>query len=201
MLMWKNKFQIKKLKDALQSGIKTPRDNEGYLQDLEMHQVIYGAIIDVGKYQLFELEREVYPYLYDVYSGFREEAVITLGWSTSLAIPEFCRSQAYKIWMGDVDDDVRVAALVAWSWYCISVKDSGFLHVLLAILRGNDFSFRMRVHALKSIYDAGNVFSNVRQVHSIFDLLDLEDPTEFENAIDFSHVEKTVHNCIALWEK
>ncbi len=58
--MWKNKFQIKKLKDILQGGIKKPRDNEGFLEDLEMHQVIYGAIIDVGKYQLVALEKEIY---------------------------------------------------------------------------------------------------------------------------------------------
>ena len=199
--MWENKFQTKKLKDILQSGIKKPRDNEGFLENLEMHQVIYGAIIDVGKYQLVELEKEIYPYLYDAYSGFREEAVIPLGWSTSLAIPEFCRSQAYQIWMDDLDDDVRVAALVAWSWYYISVKDHRFLDVLFAILRNNDFSCRMRVHALKSIYDAGNVFSNIKKAHSIFDLLDIEDPTAFENAIDLEHVEKIVHDCITLWEK
>jgi hypothetical protein len=145
--------QIATLKEILKRGKEAPRDDENWINDLELHNAVGEALIDVGKEQIYELADEIYPYLNDPFSEFRAEAVRTLGWSSRLRIKEFCLNQAYDIWEKDPDEEVKIAALAAWIYFYSETKNPEILCKLYNILLEQKFYPRIGAYALDGILD------------------------------------------------
>jgi len=105
----------------------------------------------IGKEKLYELVPQVTFFLSCCNFVLRETAVITLGLSSRLHLPEF-RETAYKIWLEDEDDYVKEAALRTWVCYYHDTQDPEILKILYQILKNEKHSVLVRVDALNGIF-------------------------------------------------
>jgi hypothetical protein len=193
--------QIATLKEIFKKAKEAPRDDENWINDLKLHSEVRGALINVGKKQIYELADEIYPYLNDPFSEFRAEAVRTLGWSSRLAIREFCLNQAYDIWEKDLDEEVKIAALEAWCYYYSETKNKDVIKKLHDILLSKIYPSQIRAWALKAFLEVSGFLEGPRERHRTLDLGDLEDPGEFDKAVDWDRVNRIMTECVPGWKK
>jgi hypothetical protein len=193
--------QIAALKEILKRGKEAPRDYKDWIKDRELHSEVRGALINVGKKQIYELADEIYPYLNDPFSEFRAEAVRTLGWSSRLRIKEFCLNQAYDIWEKDPDEEVKIAALAAWERYYSETKNAEVMRKLYDILTSKNHCIGIRTYALDGILDIADAREYPGEAYDILNLGDLEDHEEFDKAVDWDRVNRIMTECVPGWKK
>lgn len=196
--MSKSDDEIKRLKDIFNKAKSAPRDESGYFDDLDFHNDVAGAIITIGKKNLFELKDELYPFLKDQYAPFRQYAVNSLG--RHLQLPTF-RDKSYEIWLNDPDEDVKESALSNWAGYFLGTRNPAVLKILYEVLSNDEFSVSIRQSALFSLtWVAGDNFINERGNRELMFSLDTDDPEEFEKWVDWSFVINIMKTCIPNWK-
>jgi hypothetical protein len=192
--------QVRTLKAVFEKAKHTPRRESGRLTDLDLHGELQHALCVVGDKKLFELKDEIYPYLKDQFSEFREEAVRTLGSCNGLQLDEF-RDVAYDIWLNDPNENVKVAALNAWTGYYDGAKNPIILKNLYTIFRNEQYAIRIRVYALYGFMDVADAFSYLAEPSEILFLTELEDQKELNKAIDWGKMNRLMQQYVPGWKK
>lgn len=129
---------------------KTDLYREGKL-NRPLSSDLLNALSLIGKEKIYELSKEVYGLLDSPNDVVRDEVVLTLGLISRLHLPEF-KEIAYKIWLEDLDANVRKAALVAWSSYYAGTKNPAVLKILYRILIDENYPVDHRRNAMQSIF-------------------------------------------------
>lgn len=189
--------EINKLKKIFETAKNTSRNSRYYLKDLELHNELTEALIDVGKNRIFELKEEIYPYLTDNFPTFRLEAIKSLGWDTRLKLLTF-KSKAYEIWKTDPEEEVREVALIAWAGYYYETKDPKVLQELYDIAKSENFSVETRRSALVCLMDVANTqVDKSEQTRILFD--ESEEHSEFNALVDWDLINQIMKTCIPGW--
>lgn len=190
--------QIKAVRNVFEKIKKTPREKEGCPCDFDMVWAFHDAMSAVEKEGLYELKDVLYEYLNDPYPEFRADAVRTLGWNTRLGIDEFCLNDAPKIWLNDPDEEVRAAALVAWANYYSRSKNPNMLKTLYSILVSRGYSTLIRSWALNQFFYVSDGWLDGRVRYSAA-VDDVEDPDEFDKAVDWERVHRLMKQYVPGW--
>jgi hypothetical protein len=192
--------QVNKIKKAFEIAKRATRDSEGYFEDLDLHGDVQDALAGIGKGGLYEFKDEIFSYLTDPFAEFREEAVKTLGWDTRLHVPDF-QDKAHEIWLNDPDEDVQVAALVAWSAYYIDTANVEVINELYKIFISRNYSVRARTFALQAIIDVAEAPADRREAYRILSLTRLKEHSKLEEAIDWDRVRTLMKKYVPGWEE
>lgn len=139
---------IEALRKVFHDSKMAKRYKNGALDDLDLHGALQDAFADVTRQKFHELKDAVRLYLNDVCPEYRAEAVKILGWDTRLFDQDFCKEEAYHIWLDDQDEDVKCSALNAWSDYYRDTKNSFVLQTLYDVIISDQYSPRIRAWAL-----------------------------------------------------
>ncbi len=194
--------EIKALKAVFVQANNTSRREDHRFSDRDLYWDVAGALIDIGKKQFYELKNEVRFYLNDPYAEFRAEAVRTLGWNTRLGDHDFQKNEAYKIWLEDPDEEVKVAALSSWGTYYVATKDVWVLKILYNILKTkNKYSNRIKAHALDSFLDVADAMSSPSEGYEILALSELETSEEFNNAVNWPRLHEIMKIYVPGWKE
>lgn len=135
----------------------------------------------IGKEKLYELVEEVKSFLSCCDFGLRESAIVTLGLSSRLHLPEF-RETAYKIWLEDEDDYVKEAALRSWISYYDNTQNVEVLKTLYSILTNENYTVDARKDALDGIFyvSAEKVTFHIQSFHKITTHQELNDKIDWD---------------------
>lgn len=192
--------QIEVIKKIFELARNSSRRESGRLYDMRLHGKLQGALMVVGKEYFHELKDEVYNYLQDPCTTLRAEAVRTLGWNTRLGIKEFCLKQAPEIWLHDPEEEVKIAALSAWSECYSHSKDPKMLGILYKILSSHQYSILIRVSALSEFFNVSDGWVNkLESYNKIMSMDELEDQNEFDKMIEWGHIHKIMRECVPGW--
>lgn len=182
--------QIRALKEVFLKAKNAKRDKDGIFLDLNLQGEIFEAFDIVGRENLFELKDEIYSFLKDPCEDFREEAVKTLGWNTRLNVEEFCKKEAFEIFLNDPDSDVKACALNAWATTYFEEKNPKALQILYEILKDENYDSIVRFYALYDIFRISFEYENTSELYEFDELGEVEDPKEFTEAVDWERIHK-----------
>lgn len=195
------RFEIEDLKRIFENAKHAERDETtGHFMDLDFHDDVACAIIDVGKEKIYELKNEVYRYLNDPFPDFRAEAVRTLGYPTRLKLPEF-RDKAYEIWISDPDEDVKIAAISAWAGYYDFTSNADVLKKLYKIIQSHQNSVLIRIRAFFCLIYVAEKPQDMREGYEILELRELESNQELDKAINWDRIDEIMEKYVPGWKK
>ena len=177
-----------------------PRHSDGDFEDDNLHFNVAIALVEAGKLHLEELIDQIYLYVNDPSPELRMHAVTSLGWDTRLQVTNFCKNQAFNIWLKDPSEDVKTAALTAWAGYYSCDKSPKILKELYDIFISRSYSVYVRANALKSFFDVADAWVKRLEGIDILELGDLETQAEFEQAVDWGRVNKVMEDCVPGWK-
>jgi hypothetical protein len=148
--------------------------------------VLYDALVDIGKGQVRDLESEVWKFLDHDDNGLRNQAVMTLG--VRLAVPEF-RDRALKMWKTDPDDSVRCSALASWAGYYQRSNDREVIAALNEVLRNESENVIVRTEALRGLFEV----TGPPDRHVNFDAMyELGNESKFDKLVPWHEVDAMV---------
>jgi len=145
-----------------------------------------GCFSMIGKEKLYELVEEVKSFLSCCDFGLRESAVVTLGLSSRLHLPEF-RETVYKIWLEDKDDYVKEAALRSWISYYDNSQNVKVLKTLYSILTNENYTVDARMDALEGIFSVSGEEPTFYVLYSSY-FFDITTHEEIKDRIDWDKV-------------
>ena len=106
---------------------------------------VYSAITMVGKEQLKEFEPQVRAYLDHDDEELVVQAINTLGFRWGL--PDF-KAESERMWRTQANGATREAAFLSWMSYFALTKDVEAAGIVMQVIRGSQYSPRMRGTAL-----------------------------------------------------
>lgn len=187
--------RIDEIKEIFELAKSAKRDCNDRFEELNLHMEVGDILNEVGKLKLYELKDEVKLYLSNKAADLRLEAVKTLGWGNRLQIPEF-QPLAHSLWLGDPDEEVRVAALAAWCGYSINTQNIIMLKELYEVLISRDHSIRIRTYALHCIMLVAGAYVDARESYEILSLSGMSGHEIFENGVKWEQIRRVMRECM-----
>lgn len=145
------------------------------------------AVSLIGKDKIYELSKEVYDLLDSLDGVIRETVVTTLGLITCLHLPKF-KETAYKVWLEDEDENVRQAALAAWTSYYTDTKNPTVLKILYKILIDENYPVDHRRTAMQYIFYVSQEPSNFYDPFKSKHFYMVSSHEEFNQKVDWNEI-------------
>lgn len=185
--------QIKALKDILITAKSIFCKNDNF--DRKKYKWLYRDTLDafsyIGKEKFYELAPYVNQFIKCPNIVLKEAAIVTLGLSTRLHLPEF-KDVAYKIWLEDKDDIVKNAALRSWASYYNNTKNSEILKKLYRILMDENYAIDHRRVAMQDIFYVAGETPKFYDPFQDRHLYMLNSHEEFNQKIDWDEIKAII---------
>ncbi|WP_028973188.1 HEAT repeat domain-containing protein [Spirochaeta cellobiosiphila] len=147
---------------------------------------MYDALIDIGKNELYEFESVVRRFLKHTDSEVRRAAIMVLStyWERKYIITEL-----ENIWKNDIDELVRVTALISWIAYFQNTKDKEITLKLHSLIVDEIVELEIKKEAIKGIYIVNNRKVPEKEIGKLDFVFD---EIEFNKHIDWEEINQII---------
>jgi len=145
---------------------------------------VYDALIDIGKSDTKELEPEVWSFLKNDEPDLKRAAIMVLG--TYWKNPTF-KDAVKTILENDLDDDVRVSALINWASYYENTNDVNVKKKLLNLIEDDAEDLFIKIEALRGLYRVSGVKHDENKFREIERI---QKYTDFEKLVPWDDVKE-----------